>query len=98
MKPISSHAALQFGLEAEKVACALEDDDMPMLEAIAGRLSAVAINQGAAQIGALAARIRDSAATGHDLVELARLTTNLLELCRSAGESCLSRRAGEAVA
>ena len=70
---------------------ALDDQDLPNLAAMAGRLAASAAKDGVTQVAELAAELEASATTDPDLIRVVQLTTDLLELCRSTQSSYLSK-------
>jgi diguanylate cyclase (GGDEF)-like protein len=81
-KPVISDAMLlEIGQAAEKIAVALESPDYSQLSVIAGRLAAVATENGLQQIAELANQIVEAAHADGDLLTIARLTQRLLEAC-----------------
>jgi hypothetical protein len=82
--------ALKIGLQIEKLACAMDTEDFPMLAAMANRLHAAASECGITPIAELSAKLeRKCAVDSPDRSELMELTLELLELCRSTYHSHL---------
>jgi diguanylate cyclase (GGDEF)-like protein len=80
--PCSDAMLLEIGQAVEKIAVALEQADCSQLSFIAGRLAAVATENGIEQVAELANQIVEAAHTDGDLLTIARLTQKLLEACR----------------
>ncbi len=80
---VSKNTALRIGMEIERLACALDDQDIFGLGALAGRLKTTAIKHGVPQIADVAARLEESATSDADLINLVKLTNELMNLCRS---------------
>jgi diguanylate cyclase (GGDEF)-like protein/PAS domain S-box-containing protein len=87
---VSKQAALRIGLQIERLASALDAQDYPDLSAMAGRLAATAAKEGVSEIADLAGQLEESAASDPDLLTVVKLTTDLLELCRSTQTSYLA--------
>ncbi len=81
--------------DVERLACAVESRNVSMLTELARRVSAAAGDDGLTQVAECAAELERSA-TGHgDPEQIARLTEELLKLCRS-GQSPMSLTLGKA--
>jgi putative nucleotidyltransferase with HDIG domain len=80
---VSQKTALRIRLEIERLACALDERDLSMLTAMAGRVAAVAAKDGMSEIAEVATMLEKSASEHADLEGILRLTNELLELCRS---------------
>ncbi len=80
--PVSKQAAVQIGCQIEKLSDALDNRDCASLTSLADRLQQVARKQGIDEIAQVAGQLRSSASDS-DLVEVVRLTIELLDLCRS---------------
>jgi diguanylate cyclase (GGDEF)-like protein/PAS domain S-box-containing protein len=86
---MSKQTALQIGVQIEKLASALDAQDLPTLAAMASHLSATAEAHGVTLIADAAARLERSATSRPDQVEITRLTIDLLDLCRATYGSYL---------
>jgi hypothetical protein len=80
---VPQQTALRIRLEIERLACALDERDLSMLGAMAGRISAVAAKDGLPKIASVAASLERSVETQGDLEEVLNMTNELLELCQS---------------
>jgi putative nucleotidyltransferase with HDIG domain len=80
---VSNRTALRVRLEIERLACALDDQDLGLLKAMASHIKAVANKDGLPQIATVAASLEKSAAEQTDLEGILKLTNELLELARS---------------
>ena len=80
---VPNKAALRVRLEIERLACALDDQDLTMLTAMAGHIAAVASKDGLPQIAQVATSLQKSASEQTDLEPILKLTNELLELARS---------------
>src|SRR5439155_21759284 len=80
---VPNKAALRVRLEIERLACALDDQDLTMLTAMAGHIAAVASKDGLPQIAQVATSLQKSASEQTDLEPILKLTNELLELVRS---------------
>jgi putative nucleotidyltransferase with HDIG domain len=81
---VPQKTALRIRLEIERLACALDERDLSMLTAMAGRVAAVANKEGLPQIASVARTLERTAGDEHrDLEGILKLTNELLELCRS---------------
>jgi len=88
---VSKQAALRIGLQIERLAGALDAQDFANLAAMAGRLSATATHEGVPEIARLSSELEKQASTDPDLLNVVKLTTDLLEMCRSTQSSYLAR-------
>ena len=79
---VSKQAALQIGLQIEKLACALDAEDVESLAAMAGRLKSTASQYGIAEIVELTTLLEQTTQEDPDWMDILRITTDLLELCR----------------
>lgn len=82
LQTISKQTALQIGMEIERLAAALDEQDLFGLSVLAGRLEATATKEGILPIAEAAAQLVAATADDPDLREILQLTTELLELCR----------------
>jgi HD-GYP domain-containing protein (c-di-GMP phosphodiesterase class II) len=80
---VSKEAALRVGLQIEKVANALDDQDTSQLALLAGKLKTSAIRDGVPQIAELADRLEEAVLSDVEFDELVNHTRALLELCRA---------------
>ena len=92
---VSKHAALRIGLQIEQLAGALDEKDFQNLAAMAGRLSTTASQEGVLEIAQLSNELEACATTDPDLLTVIKMTTDLLELCRSTQSSYLARQLEE---
>ncbi|MCP4710485.1 MAG: diguanylate cyclase [Planctomycetes bacterium] len=88
--PASRAKALRIGLEIERIACALEFQDLSLIGAIVENLVANANKLGLNEIAESADNLKQSTTKEHDYLYLIEQTNDLLELCRSHQQSCLS--------
>jgi hypothetical protein len=79
----TTRTALRVRLEIERLACALDDQDLGLLKAMASHIKAVASKDGLPQIATVAESLEKSAAEQTDLEGILKLTNELLELARS---------------
>src|SRR5262245_44743682 len=87
---VPKQTALRIGQQIEKLACALDSQDIGSLAAMAGRLTVTAEEDGVLQIAELAQQLEKVAGEERDLIEIVQVTTELLELCRSTQKAYLS--------
>ncbi|MEA2734516.1 MAG: hypothetical protein QOE14_967, partial [Humisphaera sp.] len=80
---VPQKSALRIRLEIERLACALDERDLSMLTAMAGRVAAVANKEGLPEIAQVATTLEKQAANHQDLEGILKLTNELLSLCRS---------------
>lgn len=81
---VSRQAAIRVATQIEELAKALDEQDLPAIEALSGRLQATAACSGAANVEQLAARIHENVANSDNVTELFDLTMELTDLCRAA--------------
>jgi len=87
---VSKQAALRIGLQIGRLADAIDSRDFTTLSALAGRLSSTASNDGVPEIAKLAAELEHTVSEDADILEVVRLTSELLELCRATQSCCLA--------
>ncbi|WP_419194995.1 diguanylate cyclase [Novipirellula herctigrandis] len=80
----SRQVALQLGLQIERLADAVDEQDCISIKAIASRLEATAAAGGIPEIEDLASGIRHAATEDKDLFSLFTMVGQLISLCRSA--------------
>jgi len=80
---IPKSAALQIGLHLERLAAAVDARDVKQLSIVADRLGKTATYVGIEPIAAAADCVAKAAAEEPELNEIVRLTSDLLDLCRS---------------
>ncbi len=83
MAHISYETAVSIGQSIENLAYALDKRHGPSLALLAGRLKLTAAKKNLPRISAAAERLETAAAKDADLVELAEITQELLDLCRT---------------
>jgi hypothetical protein len=79
---VSKQAALNIGLQIERLTLALDQRDFATLAKMAGNLTSTAEQDGVPQIAALASQLEQASAQDPDLMNIVQLTTELLDLCR----------------
>ena len=89
-RPTHQIEALRIGIEIERLAFAMEDQDIALLTSISQRLAAHAAKLGLPEIAERAETLRQAAADDKDSITLMSYTAELLELCRSHQSSCLT--------
>jgi hypothetical protein len=101
IKVISAHAplntehstsrqmALAMGIQAERIAIALENRDFASLAAMAGQLVTTTREKCWEPVTRLATQLRKAAESDPDMFQLVSLTTELLQICNISQESCL---------
>ena len=83
-KMVSPQTAIQLGLQLERLADALDNQDISGLAALASRVKDTATHADLQDIAAAAMKLETCAAKeSSDLVQIVELTTELLQLCRS---------------
>jgi diguanylate cyclase (GGDEF)-like protein/PAS domain S-box-containing protein/putative nucleotidyltransferase with HDIG domain len=73
--------------QAERLAMALEAQDLSLLRAMAGRMVATAGRDGLEDVARAAADLEKSAATHPDVLDMLQKVNELVQICRSAGTS-----------
>jgi diguanylate cyclase (GGDEF)-like protein/putative nucleotidyltransferase with HDIG domain len=86
---INKQAALQIGVQIEKLASALDASDTTSLGLMARDLHATASRHGIAPIAEAAQRLEQAAAARTDSVLITRLTIQLINVCRATYRSYL---------
>jgi diguanylate cyclase (GGDEF)-like protein/putative nucleotidyltransferase with HDIG domain/PAS domain S-box-containing protein len=76
--------------QAERLAQALEANDLSLLRAMAGRMVATAGRDGLENVARAAADLEKSAATHPDVLDMLQQVNELLQLCRSASAPATS--------
>ena len=87
--PIAKELALGIGLELERLAAAVDRQDLPGLKAMASRLAATAARAGAPEIAGKALELETSAEENQDILGVLRCANELLAVCRSTQGSYL---------
>ena len=85
---VSKQMALAMGIQAERIAIALESRDFASLSAMASQLVATTREECWAPVTSLAARLSEAAKNDPDMFELVKLTTELMQICNASQESC----------
>lgn len=85
----SKQMALAMGIQAERIAIALESRDFASLSTMAGQLVATTREECWQPVTSLAAKLQDAAKNDPDMFTLVSLTTELMQICNSSQESCL---------
>ena len=88
-RAVSRQMALAMGIQAERIAIALEARDFASLASMAGQLVATTRDECWESVTAIAAKLRDAAKNDPDMFTLVSLTTELMQICNSSQESCL---------
>jgi diguanylate cyclase (GGDEF)-like protein/PAS domain S-box-containing protein len=81
--PVSKTAALQIGLHIERLATAADSCDIKQVSVVAERLAQIAAYVGLPPIADAAKELTEATAADPELNEIVRMTSDLLELCRS---------------
>jgi diguanylate cyclase (GGDEF)-like protein/putative nucleotidyltransferase with HDIG domain len=79
----SKQTAVQIGLQIERLAQAVDDQDDKQIKALAARLETTAARARIPEIEAVAAEIKDVADDDQELVSLLEMVNQLIDLCRS---------------
>lgn len=90
VQAVSRQTALQISVEIERLARALDEQDLSSMSSLAGRLKQTAAKSGIPSMAELAGQIEELAAEEPDLLDLVKLTTDLLDLCRSTQRAFLT--------
>ncbi len=85
---VSKQMALAMGIQAERIAIALETRDFASLSTMAGQLLATTREECWAPVTNLAGKLAEAAKNDPDMLELVRLTTELMQICNASQESC----------
>jgi diguanylate cyclase (GGDEF)-like protein/PAS domain S-box-containing protein len=86
---IAKEAALEIGLELERFARVVDQQDLPGLKMMAGRLAAGAARAGAHEVSAKAIELEHALNHEEDAVGVLRLAGELLDICRATQASYL---------
>jgi diguanylate cyclase (GGDEF)-like protein/PAS domain S-box-containing protein len=85
----SKQMALAMGIQAERIAIALESRDFGSLGLMAGQLVATTREKCWEPVTSLANKLCEAVKGEPDMFELVSLTTELMQICNSSQESCL---------
>jgi diguanylate cyclase (GGDEF)-like protein/PAS domain S-box-containing protein len=85
----SKQMALAMGIQAERIAIALESRDFSSLSLMASQLVATTRAKCWESVTDLATKLAVAAKDDPDMFELVSLTTDLMQLCNTSQESCL---------
>jgi hypothetical protein len=88
-RAVSRQMALAMGIQAERIAIALEARDFASLASMAGQLVATTREECWESVTTIAARLRDAAKNDPDMFTLVSLTTELMQICNTSQELCL---------
>jgi len=78
---------LSLGKLLDRLVTALQSNDIPVMSTISSRLATIALRHGDAKTSQLAAELQlETRADQPDVVRILKLTTSLLQICRSSGE------------
>jgi HD domain len=88
-REVSKQMALAMGIQAERIAIALESRDFNSLSLMAGQLVATTREKCWEPVTSLAAKLCEAAKDEPDMFELVSLTTELMQICNASQESCL---------
>ena len=98
----SKAAVLSLGIQIERLADALEKQDVVGIGALASRLNMTAVKHGLSDVAEMAGQLEVAVAGDSDLVTLVGLTSDLMGICQSAQQAYLDPterlQAGEAAA
>lgn len=86
---ISKQTALKIGVQIEKLAMAVDAEDLSSLTSLASQLKAMAAESKIGTIADAAAKLEQSAASKSNQMDLMELTIDLLEMCRRTQRSLL---------
>jgi diguanylate cyclase (GGDEF)-like protein/PAS domain S-box-containing protein len=85
----SRQMALAMGIQAERIAIALEARDFASLSSMAGQLVATTRDECWESVTSIAARLQEAAKNDPDMFTLVSLTTELMQICNASQEMCL---------
>ena len=85
---VSKQMALAMGIQAERIAIALETRDFGSLATMAGQLVATTREECWAPVTSLAAKLGEAAKNDPEMFQLVKLTTELMQICNTSQESC----------
>jgi diguanylate cyclase (GGDEF)-like protein len=86
---VSRQMALAMGIQAERIAIALESRDFASLSSMAGQLVATTRDESWGPVTSIAAKLSEAAKNEPDMFTLVSLTTELMQICNASQESCL---------
>ena len=86
---VSKQAALQIGLQIEDLVSAVDRHDRATLVALAARLKLTAIKNGVSDIANAAEELERATRENGEEMQLAELTSDLLDLCRATQKAHL---------
>lgn len=90
---VSKQTALRIGTQIEKLAAAVDSQNLAALQDMAGRVRSTAARCNVPEIAQVAERLEKEAQRDPDYAELLALTNELLGLCRSTQRAYLPARA-----
>ena len=90
-REISKQMALAMGIQAERIAIALETRDFATLATMAGQLVATTREECWQPVTSIAAKLHEAAANDPDMMTLVSLTTELMQICNASQESCFDQ-------
>jgi diguanylate cyclase (GGDEF)-like protein/PAS domain S-box-containing protein len=96
-RDVSKQMALAMGIQAERIAIALECRDFDTLALMAGQLVATTREKCWEPVTNLAAKLAEAAKNDPDMFELVSLTTELMQICNASQESCLESQPHAAI-
>jgi len=85
----SKAAVLSLGIQIERLADALEKQDVNGIGALASRLNMTAVKHGLSDVAERAGQLETAVATDADLITLVNLTSDLMDICQSAQQAYL---------
>ena len=86
--------ALSLGTQIERLAQALDTNDLGSIATLAERLNQAAIKHQATDIARVAAQLHQASRKDSDVKRLVQLTIELLDLCRATQRACLNDAVG----
>ncbi|MCA9079420.1 MAG: diguanylate cyclase [Planctomycetaceae bacterium] len=92
---LSKESALGIGLELERLAMAVDQQDLASLKVMAGRLAATAAKAGAPELSGKALELEQQVEQGEDLLSILRSANELLNFCRATQASYLVDQLGD---
>ena len=82
--PSADQQGLRLRLETERLACAVDNNDMPMITALTARLVATARKDGAERVAQIASELLRMLEVEPQIKQLTAMTRELLEICNSS--------------
>jgi hypothetical protein len=86
-KTAAEQALAEVQQQVERLACALDSQDLSLLSALAGRLAASANRGGLGEVAKLASDLESAMAAEPDVIEVLSRVNQLLDLCASASQA-----------